>query len=69
LFYRNIPLSDELELLERFTPSTDGSRLDYKMTVTDPAAFLEPVELEFYWIYISGVTVEPYECTEGEVRN
>ena len=47
------------------TPSADGSRLNYQMTVTDPAAFLEPAELELYWIYVPGVTVEPYECAEG----
>jgi hypothetical protein len=65
IFYRNIPLSEDLEMVERFTPSADGSRLNYQMTVTDPAAFLEPAELELYWIYVPGVTVEPYECAEG----
>ncbi len=64
-FSRNLPLSDDLEIIERFTPSADGSRLDYQMTVTDPAAFLEPAELAYYWIYVPGVTVEPYECLEG----
>ena len=64
-FSRNLPLSDDLEIIERFTPSADGSRLDYEMTVTDPAAFLEPAELAYYWIYVPGVTVEPYECLEG----
>ena len=29
------------------------------------AAFLEPVELELYWIYAPDATVQPYECTEG----
>lgn len=39
------------------------------MTVTDPAAFLEPVELAYNLVYVSDVAVEPYECTEGEVQN
>ena len=64
-FPRGIALSEDLELVERFTPSADGSRLDYRMTVTDPAAFLAPAELQLYWIYVPGVTVEPYECFEG----
>ncbi len=64
-YRRGIPLSERLEIDERYTPSADGSRLDYQVTITDPAAFLEPVELGMYWIYIPGVTVEPYECIEG----
>ncbi len=64
-FSRNLPLSDDLEIVERFTPSADGSRLDYQMTVTDPAAFVEPAELGYFWIYVPGVTVEPYDCLEG----
>lgn len=64
-FRLGIPLSDDLELVERYTPSDDGSRLYYHTTITDPAIFLEPIEFEAYWIYIPGVTVEPYECTEG----
>ena len=69
IFTLNIPLSDELHIVERITPSADGSRLEHLMTVTDPAAFLEPVELAFNLIYVPGVVVEPYECTEGEVQN
>ena len=57
-----IPLTDGVEIEERFTPSEDGSRMDYKMKVTDAAIFTEPVELHKYWLYIPGVTVEPYDC-------
>jgi len=57
-----IPLTDAAEIVERFTPSEDGSRMDYTMTITDSAIFTEPVELEKYWLYIPGVTVEPYRC-------
>ena len=64
-FRLGIALGDELQLIERYTPSADGSRLDYRITITDPATFLEPVEFQTYWIYIPGVSVEPYGCTEG----
>lgn len=58
-----IPLSDAVAIEERFTPSDDGSQLDLAMTVTDPATFTEPVEVGKTWLAISGVQVEPYECT------
>ena len=64
-FRLGIALSDDLQIVERYTPSADGSRLYYETTITDPAAFLEPIEFQAYWIYVPGVTVEPYECTEG----
>ena len=64
-FSRNVPFSDELEIVERFTPSADGSRLDYQVTIEDPTVFLEPVQAGLYWIYVPGVTVEPYECVDG----
>ena len=64
-FRLGIQLSEELKVLERFTPGADGSRLNYQLTFTDPAAFVEPIELESYWIYIPGLTVEPYQCLEG----
>ena len=61
-----IPQSDAVELVERFTPSADGSRLDYALTVTDAATFTEPVLMDKYWLWIPGVRVEPYECVSGQ---
>jgi hypothetical protein len=57
-----IPLGESAEIVEYFTPSEDGSRMDYRMVVTDPSTFTEPVELRKHWLYIPGVTVQPYEC-------
>ncbi len=57
-----IPLSDEVEIVERFIPSEDGRRLDFRMTVTDPVTFTEPVELTKYWLALPGIQVQPYEC-------
>lgn len=64
-FPLGILLGEDLKILEHFTPNEDGSRLDYRMRVTDPTAFLEPVELELFWIYAPSATVQAYECTEG----
>jgi len=59
------PLSDAVEIEERFTPSDDGSRMDYKMKIMDPATFTEQIELQKYWLYVPGVTVEPYGCVSN----
>jgi hypothetical protein len=55
--------SPAVEIVERFTPSADGSRLDYEMTVTDPATFTRPVVLSQHWLWLPNVTLLPYECT------
>ena len=58
---RGIP-QDDLHLVERFTPSTDGRILSYELTATDPAIFTEPVVLTRQWIYVPGEEIKPYEC-------
>ncbi|HEX7237278.1 MAG TPA: DUF6152 family protein [Gammaproteobacteria bacterium] len=55
--------SPAVEIVERFTPSADGSRLDYEMTVTDPATFTQPVVLTQHWLWLPSVKLLPYECT------
>jgi hypothetical protein len=55
--------SPEVEIVERFTPTTDGSRLDYEMTVTDAKTFTRPVVLRQHWLWLPSVTLLPYECT------
>jgi hypothetical protein len=55
--------SSAVAIVERFAPSADGSRLDYEMTVTDPATFTRPVVLRQYWLWLPNVTLLPYECT------
>jgi hypothetical protein len=57
-----IPQSDQSELFERFTPTENGARLDYRLTVTDPVNFSEPVVLEDYWIWVPEIERLPYEC-------
>lgn len=58
-----IPLTEAVHIVERFTPSEDGSRLDLEMTVTDPGTFMEPVTVTKTWLALPGIQVEPYECT------
>ena len=57
-----IPQTEDVEIVERFAPTPDGSRLDYRLTVTDPAVFTEPVVLENYWIWVPGIEILSYDC-------
>ena len=57
-----IPQSEQSEIVERFTPMPDGSRLDYDLTVTDPENFTKPVVLRNYWIWVPETRRLPYEC-------
>jgi len=59
------PLSEAAMLEERFTPVDQGSRLDYRLTVTDPAMYTEPVIRGKQWLYLPGQQVRPYECAES----
>ena len=63
-----IPQSNAIELEEIFRVSANGSELEYELTVTDPATFIETVHLDKQWMWRPGEQVRPYECTplEGE---
>ena len=61
-----IPQSEAVEFTERITAFDDVGQLDYKITVIDPETFTEPVLLEKSWVWLSGVSVEPYDCTVGD---
>jgi len=60
-----ILLSDAAHVEERFELSQDEGRLNYRLTVTDPATFTEPVSLERYWLWRPGETIQPFECVEA----
>lgn len=61
-FFRGVPMSDRAVVLERFTPTESGARLEYEATLTDPQTFLEPVVMRRFWVWLPDVSVEPYEC-------
>jgi hypothetical protein len=62
-----IPLSEEAIVVEGFTPTEGGGRLNYTMTVSNPGYFTEPVELTKYFHWVPNVEVGRYDCaiTEG----
>ena len=55
-----ISLSNDASLIERFTPSKDGSRLNYRLTVSDPVTFTEPAVLEKHWVWRPDAKLERY---------
>ena len=63
-----IPQGGSSSIVERFTPTPDGTRLSYTMTITDPATFTAPLELKRSWVWRPGETVKPYNCVERKGR-
>ena len=62
---RGLTQSDEIELDERFTPSADGSRLDYEIVATDTDTFEQPAVVTKTWVWIPEAEVLPFDCTAG----
>ena len=64
LYYddRGTPQSPDVQVAERFTLSNDETRLDYVQTAIDPANFREALVDEFFWVWVPGQEVMPYEC-------
>jgi len=63
---RGIPTTAATQYLERFSPSADGSWLDYEITVTDPAVFTQPVTMRKTWVWLPDVRIEPYDCANRD---
>ena len=56
------PMSDQAHVVERYTVSQDGSRLDYTMSVTDAPNLVEPAIWDAHWTWVPGTVIRPYEC-------
>ena len=63
-FGSRIPLSADVQLLERFALSADQRRLDYALTVTDALTFTQPLIVRRQWVWVPGETVEPWLCED-----
>ena len=60
------PQSPDVRLVERFTPTPDGSRLDYDLTAFDPANLTGPSVRTAHWMWVPGLEVAPYDCAVWE---
>jgi hypothetical protein len=58
-----VPMSEDLEIIERFTISDDEQTLEWHATVTDPENFSAPIEMTAHWRWVPGETIKPWECT------
>jgi hypothetical protein len=63
------PMGRSARLLERFTVSQDGSRLNYSLTITSPDTLAVPVELKRSWIWKPGEHVLPFNCAESRLAS
>ncbi len=59
-----IPQSEAAELVERFMVVDEGARLRYEITSADPATYTEPLTLTKHYLWVPGLAIRPYECTE-----
>lgn len=59
-----VPQSASASYVERFTPSENGKRLDYAITITDGNTLTEPITLTKHWFWIPDAVVHPYACDE-----
>ena len=56
------PMSEEVQMRERFTLSEDGTHLDYELIITDPQNLIEPAVWVGAWTWVPGKQIMPYEC-------
>lgn len=61
LGFTGIPLTNEIEVVERYTLSEDQTRLDFHIAYTDPQTFSEPATAEYYWLAL-GESFGQYDC-------
>jgi len=56
------PMSEQAKLVERFTVSDDGKRLDYEVSVSDPENLVEPATWVAAWKWVPGTKIMSFEC-------
>ena len=61
-----VPHSEDIHIIERFTPTGDYSRLNYRATITDPEYFDGTFDIARYFAWQPGDFVQPYECVDRE---
>jgi hypothetical protein len=56
------PLSNEVQFIERFAVTADGSHLTYKLTTIDRVMFKGPITSDRRWAWTPGAVSEPHVC-------
>ena len=57
-----VPMGSSAKLVERFSPSADGSRLNYTLVITDPESLTAPIEGKRSWVWRPDEKVMPFNC-------
>ena len=60
------PMSEDAVILEQFTLTEDGTRLEWEAQITDPINFTEPVVMNAEWIWLPGKEIKPFDCALPE---
>ena len=60
------PQTENVKINERFTVQEGGNRLEWIMTVDEPATLAEPFVFNGYFVWKPGEAINPYECTLEE---
>ena len=55
------PQSEAVAIEERYTLSADQTRLDFRITVTDPANLVAPAVVDSHWLAL-GATLQRFDC-------
>lgn len=61
LGFSGVALGADTVVEERYVLSEDQARLDFTITVTDPATFTEPATFSYHWLAL-GETFGRYDC-------
>ena len=62
------PHSEKLHVVERYRLLKGGKTLEARVTIEDPAIFIQPVQVLHRWRRMEGTIVES-TCAEGEISN
>jgi len=63
-----VPQTKQMRIVERFTPSADGTAVTYDLSATDPGTFTETVTYDGYATFRWQPDLQffPYDCLEEE---
>jgi hypothetical protein len=56
--------SENIRVVERFTPAVNGERMNYRISITDPETFTATFELTRYFVWRPELVVNEYDCRE-----
>ena len=62
--HEGTPMSEQIKVVERFTPNAAYDRLDYRLSVTDPVNFTQSFDLTRYFVWKPENSVHPFECLD-----